>query len=495
MPVDRGAGTGAWSRLRSRLRSPARLLPLIVACALFIENMDSTVISTSLPAIARDLGTEPIALKLALTTYLLSLAVFIPVSGWVADRFGARRTFASAIFVFLLGSLACAASGSLATLVAARFLQGMGGAMMVPVGRLVILRTVPKSELVQALSWLTIPALVGPVVGPPLGGFITTWFDWRWIFLINLPMGALGIVLGLRYIPTLREPTSALDWRGFLLSGLGLATAMFGFSTLGRHLLPAWIAVSALVVGIALLAGYVLHARRSAAPLLDLDLFRLATYRSGILGGSLFRIGVGAIPFLLPLMLQLGFGLSPLQSGLLTFASAAGSMFMKTMAARIIKRFGFRRVLLSNAFVASAMLAIYGLFRPATPHLVVLAVLLVSGCFRSLQFTGLNAISYAEVDAPRLGQASSMAGMMQQLSLALGVAIGGYALEAAGWLWQRPDTDVRNFYVAFAAVALVSASSAWMMWKLPRDAGAEMAGRAKPGGEIAEPKPAQLPAT
>ncbi|MFT3898433.1 MAG: MFS transporter [Thermomonas sp.] len=491
MPADRGAGN--W--LRSRLRRPARLLPLIVACALFIENMDSTVISTSLPAIARDLGTEPIALKLALTTYLLSLAVFIPVSGWVADRFGARRTFACAIGVFLVGSLACAASGSLATLVAARFLQGMGGAMMVPVGRLVILRTVPKNELVQALSWLTIPALVGPVVGPPLGGFITTYFDWRWIFLINLPMGALGIALGLRYIPALKEPASPLDWRGFLLSGLGLATAMFGFSTLGRHLLPAWIAATALVAGVALLAAYVVHARRFAAPLLDLGLFRLATYRSGILGGSLFRIGVGAIPFLLPLMLQVGFGLSPLQSGLLTFASAVGSMFMKTLAARIIKRYGFRRVLLANAFVASAMLAAYGLFRPGTPHLVVLAVLLVSGCFRSLQFTGLNAISYAEVDAARMGQASSMAGMMQQLSLSLGVAIGGYALEATGWLRDRPPMDVHNFYIAFAVVALLSASSAWMMWKLPRNAGAEMAGRAKPGGEIVEPKPAQRPAT
>jgi len=494
MPVEAGrdaAGAG-W---RGRLLRPTRLLPLIVACALFIENMDSTVISTSLPAIARDLGTEPIALKLALTTYLLSLAVFIPVSGWVADRFGARRTFASAIFVFLLGSLACAASNSLATLVAARFLQGMGGAMMVPVGRLVLLRTVPKSQLVQALSWLTIPALVGPVVGPPLGGFITTYFDWRWIFLINLPMGALGIALGLRYIPALREPARALDWRGFLLSGLGLATAMLGFSTLGRHLLPTWMAATALVAGVALLATYVLHARRSASPLLDLGLFRLATFRSGVLGGSLFRIGVGAIPFLLPLMLQLGFGLNPMQSGLLTFASAAGSMFMKTMAARIIRRFGFRRVLLANALVAPGMLATYALFRPSTPHAAILAVLLVSGCFRSLQFTGLNAISYAEVDQARMGQATSLAAMMQQLSLSLGVAIGGYALEAGGWLWQRADTDVRNFYAAFVVVALVSASSAWMMWMLPREAGAEMAGRARPGGEVAEPKVEQRPAT
>jgi EmrB/QacA subfamily drug resistance transporter len=494
MPPERGAGVPAGKGLARWLR-PGRLLPLIVACALFIENMDSTVISTSLPAIAHDLGTDPVEVKLALTTYLLSLAVFIPVSGWVADRFGARRTFASAIGVFLLGSLACAASGSLGTLVAARFLQGMGGAMMVPVGRLVILRTVSKSELVHALSWLTIPALVGPVVGPPLGGFITTYFDWRWIFLVNLPMGALGIALGLRHIPNLRQPAASLDWRGFLLSGIGLATAIFGFSTLGRRLLPGWVALGSLVVGLALLAAYARHARRFATPLLDLGLFRLATYRLGILGGSLFRIGVGATPFLLPLMLQLGFGLNPLQSGLLTFASAAGSMFMKTMAARVIRRFGFRRVLVANVLVASALLASYGLFRPGTPHVVVVAVLLVGGCFRSLQFTALNAISYDEVDARRMGQASSMAGMMQQLSLSLGIAIGGYALDAAGWLRHRPATDVHNFYIAFAAVALVSASSLLLLRKLPRDAGAEMAGRARPGEEVAEPKAAQRPAT
>jgi len=473
----------------------SRLLPLIVACALFIENMDSTVISTSLPAIAKDLATDPIALKLALTTYLLALAVFIPVSGWVADRFGARPTFMTAIGVFLLGSIGCAASDSLEAMVAARFLQGMGGAMMVPVGRLVLLRTVPKNELVQALSWLTIPALVGPVVGPPLGGFITTYFDWRWIFLINIPMGVLGIVLAKRFIPDIREPTVPLDWRGFLLAGLGLALAMFGFSTLGRHLVSMPVAMGALLIGTAMLVAYVRHARRHAYPLLDLGLFRLPTFRAGVLGGSLFRIGIGATPFLLPLMLQLGFGLSPVQSGLLTFASAIGAMFMKTIAARILKRFGFRRVLVFNALIASLMLCGFGLFRPETPHVFIIGTLLVSGCFRSLQFTSLNAISYAEVDSPKMGQASSLAGMMQQLSLSMGVAVGGYILEIAGLVGDRPSTDVHNFYIAFVVVGLISASSAWMMWRLPRNAGAEMAGRAKPGQEITEPKVEQLPAT
>jgi EmrB/QacA subfamily drug resistance transporter len=473
----------------------SRLLPLIVACALFIENMDSTVISTSLPAIAKDLATDPIALKLALTTYLLALAVFIPVSGWVADRFGARPTFMTAIGVFLLGSIGCATSDSLEAMVAARFLQGMGGAMMVPVGRLVLLRTVPKNELVQALSWLTIPALVGPVVGPPLGGFITTYFDWRWIFLINIPMGVLGIVLAKRFIPDIREPTAPLDWRGFLLAGIGLALAMFGFSTLGRHLVSMPLAMGALLLGTAMLVAYVRHARRHAHPLLDLGLFRLQTFRAGVFGGSLFRIGIGATPFLLPLMLQLGFGLSPVQSGLLTFVSAIGAMFMKTIAARILKRYGFRRVLVVNALIASLMLCGFGLFRPETPHVFIIGTLLVSGCFRSLQFTSLNAISYAEVDSPKMGQASSLAGMMQQLSLSMGVAVGGYVLEIAGLIGARPSTDVHNFYIAFVVVGLISASSAWMMWRLPRNAGAEMAGRAQPGKEIAEPKAEQRPAT
>jgi EmrB/QacA subfamily drug resistance transporter len=460
----------------------SRLLPLIVACALFIENMDSTVLSTSLPAIAADLGTDPIALKLALTTYLLSIAVFIPVSGWVADRFGARATFVSAIAIFLLGSVGCAASDSLGTLVLSRFVQGAGGAMMVPVGRLVLLRTIPKNELVAAMSWVTMPALVGPMVGPPLGGFITTYFDWRWIFLINLPIGVLGMALGWRFVPAQRESPPPLDWLGFALAGGGLGAAMFGFSTLGQHLVPIEVATGALVLGVIALAAYVAHERRHEHALLDLTLFRLATYRVGVVGGSLFRVGIGATPFLLPLMLQIGFGLSPVQSGLLTFVSAMGAIFMKTLAARVLNLVGFRRVLFWNALAASALLCAFGLFRPDTPELAIIATLLVSGCCRSLQFTSLNAISYADVDSRRMGQASSLSGMLQQLALSLGVAIGGYALEILGAAFDRPATDASNFYWAFVVVGLISASSAWWAWRLPGNAGAELAGRSEREG-------------
>ena len=472
----------------------SRLLPLIVAVGLFVENMDSTVLSTSLPAIAADLATDPIALKLALTTYLLALAVFIPVSGWVADRFGARATFVSAIGVFLLGSVGCALSGSLGELVAGRFVQGMGGAMMVPVGRLVLLRTIPKSEIVQALSWVTIPALVGPMVGPPLGGFITTYFDWRWIFLINLPIGALGMILALRFIPNAREQPPPLDWLGFALAGGGLGAAMFGFSTLGQHLVPIELAAASFVLGLAALVGYVVHERRHEHALLDLDLFRLATYRAGVVGGSLFRIGVGATPFLLPLMLQLGFGLSPVQSGLLTFVSAMGAIFMKTLAARILKALSFRRVLLWNALLASGILCAFGLFRPTTPEF---RHHRDAARERLLPLAAVHELERDQLRRRRLeadGQASSLSGMLQQLALSLGVAIGGYSLEIFGVLADRPATALPNFYWAFVVVGLISASSAWWAWRLPRHAGAEMAGRTRAAREAADPSTAELPA-
>ena len=470
-----------------------RLLPLIVATALFIENMDSTAITTSLPMIAEDLGVEAVALKLALTTYMLALAVFIPISGWVADRFGAKPTFMAAIGVFLLGSVGCAASDSLGMLVAARFLQGMGGAMMVPVGRLVLLRTVPKAQLVQALSWLTIPALLGPMLGPPLGGLITTYSNWRYIFLINIPMGLLGIALAWRFIPMLRGEARPLDWLGFLLSGSGLALTMFGFASMGRHLISTPAALACLLAGVVVLTFYVLHSRRHPHPLIDLDLMKLPTFRIGVIGGSLFRIGIGATPFLLPLMLQLGFGLNPLQSGLITFTSAAGAMFMKTLAARILRRFGFRRVLVTNALVASLLLCGFGLFRADTPYPLIIGVLLVSGCFRSLQFTSLNAIVYAEVDNARMAQASGLAAMAQQVSLALGITIGGYALTVASVATAQPLEAVINFTFAFLTVGLISGSSVWMMLRLAPDAGAEMSGKAQPGQEISEPKPEQRP--
>src|SRR6204780_1903205 len=292
------------------------LTALIIATALFMENMDGTVISTSLPAIARDLHQDPIVLKLALTSYMLTLAVFIPASGWVADRFGARTVFCSAIVVFTLGSILCGASSSLPTLIAARVFQGLGGAMMVPVGRLVLLRSVQKSELVSAMAYLTIPAMIGPVAGPPLGGFITTYFHWRWIFWINVPIGVFGIALALTFIENVREQKIApFDFAGFLLSGFGLATLIFGFTLVGGGLVAAPIDAAMIVIGLGFLTAYVRRARREPNAILDLGLLSTPTFFAGVVGGFIFRVGIGAIPFLLPLLLQLGFGLTPFESG------------------------------------------------------------------------------------------------------------------------------------------------------------------------------------
>ena len=461
------------------------LIPLIVACALFMENMDSTVLATSLPAIAADIGENPLALNLALTAYLVSLAVFIPISGWVADRYGARTIFAAAIVVFMGGSLLCAASGTLAAFVLARFVQGIGGAMMVPVGRLVLLKTVPKSGLVEALNYLTLPALLGPIMGPPLGGLITQYFNWRGIFLINVPISILGLVLVLRHIPNIRESElPSLDLRGFALSGVGLSVLMLGLSALGGHLLPGGATAACIAIGALALAGYAWYARRVPDPVIDLGLLKIATYRAGIVGGSLFRVGVGATPFLLPLMFQLGFGLDPFSSGLLTCTTAVGAMFMKTLTVMILKRFGFRVVLTLNAALASAATAVYGLFTAGTSHVVVVAVLILSGCLRSLQFTSLGAISFAEITRQTMSQASSVSSMAQRLAQSMGVAVGAYALQISSDLQGHSAIVASDFWPAFLAMSLLAAASLFWNLFLPPDAGAEISGHAKERNDL-----------
>jgi EmrB/QacA subfamily drug resistance transporter len=456
----------------------SQIVPLVVATALFMENTDSTVIATALPAIAKSLGEDPIALKLALTSYLVSLAIFIPISGWAADRYGARTIFRAALAVFMAGSIACAVSSSLTGFVAARFLQGLGGAMMVPVGRLVILRSVPKSELVSALAYLTIPALIGPVLGPPLGGLIVTSLDWRWIFLINIPIGLAGIALASVYFENIREPERPpLDVLGFLLSGLGLATLMLGLASTGRHLLPEAVSWGCLGAGVLLLWLYLRHSRSVAHPVIRLDLLRYPTFRAAVTGGSLFRIGTGAIPFLLPLLLQIGFGLDALQSGLLTFAAAAGALLIKVIGPRILRAYGFRRIMLVNAVLASGFLAINGLFTAETPHWLILGILLVGGCVRSLQFTCVNAIAYADLESRDMSAGTSLASVAQQLSLSLGVSIGALALEASAEAHGRSEIAAADFAPAFLVVALISVTSFLAFRRLAPDAGAEVSGQ------------------
>jgi len=463
---------------------PRYFITLIVAVALFMETMDSTIIATSLPAIAADLGEDPIALKLALTSYLLSLAVFIPISGWMADRFGARTVFRAAIVVFTIGSAACGFATSLLDFILFRVVQGIGGAMMVPVGRLVILRSVPKEELISALAWLTIPALMGPVIGPPLGGFITTVFSWRWIFWINIPVGLLGIYLASRFIENFREETvPPLDLKGFFLSGIGLAGLAFGFTVIGQPLFPPWFVVTLLVVGAISCAFYVRHALTIPAPLLDLRLLKIPTFFANIAGGFLFRIGVGATPFLLPLYFQLGFGMTPLQSGLLTFSIAVGAVAMKTTAAPILRRFGYRPVLVWNAFITAAFIAVCALFTATTPQGVILATLLVGGFFRSLEFTAINSIAYADIDEHEMSKATSFASVSQQISMSAGVAVGALVLELQRMGRESHEVLASDFSLAFLIVAAICACSALVFIRLPKDAGASLSRKAHKLGE------------
>src|SRR3954447_23663035 len=455
-----------------------RLIPLIVATALFMENMDSTVIATSLPAIAADIGTSPLTLKLAITSYLLSLAVFIPASGWTADRFGARMVFSIAIGVFMIGSIGCALSQNVTHFVIARILQGMGGAMMTPVGRLVLLRSIDKSALVNAMTWVTAPALVGPVIGPPLGGFITTYFSWHWIFLINIPIGLLGIFMALRYIDPIRsEEPERFDLYGLVLAGIGLGGIAFGLSVAGLNLLPWTIVIALIGVGSIALTLYVIHARRTAAPALDFTLLRLPTLRASIIGGFLSRLGIGALPFLLPLLMQVGFGLSPFKSGLVTFASAVGAMGMKTLAARIIKTFGFRNIMMINAVVSSVFLAACALFTASTPLLLIMIILVVGGFFRSLQFTAINTVAYAEVEPAEMSRATTLVSVNQQLAVSAGVAVGAFSVESTMLLHHVSELSAAEFAPAFLVVAAISAVSAWFFYEMPLDAGHQISGR------------------
>ncbi|WP_188696982.1 MFS transporter [Silvimonas amylolytica] len=454
------------------------IIPLIVACALFMENMDATVISTSLPVLARDLGQNPITLKLALTAYVVGLGVFIPVCGWVADRFGARTVFRTAIGIFMAGSLLCAVSSSLAAFVGARFLQGMGGAMMVPVGRIIIFRAVPRADLVKAIGYLTMPALFGPVIGPPLGGFITTYFHWRWIFLVNIPVSLLGLYLAGRFITNTREDSQdPLDVPGFITSALGSSLTMLGLALLGSHLVPLGWAVAMTIVGVVIMVWYFKGAAQASRPLLDPRFLQIPTFRASVLGGSLFRIGLGSVPFLLPLALQEGMGMSAFHSGMITCASAFGALFMKSIGPRVLKRYGFRNVLMGNALLAGLALASFGLFTSAMPIWLILAIVVLGGFFPSLQFTCLNSIVYADIRSEDAGRATSLASVVQQLSLGLGVIIAGMTLQLSNHLQGHVHITESDFWPAFVVVGFFSILSIPVTRRLPHDAGAEMAQR------------------
>ena len=454
-----------------------RIVPLILAVALFMEQMDSTVIATALPAIAADLEVGPITLKLALTSYMVALAIFIPISGWMADRFGAKTIFRMAILVFIIGSILCAVSGTLVQFVLSRFLQGMGGAMMTPVGRLLLLRTTKRSDLVSAMALLTIPALIGPLTGPPIGGFITTYFTWHWIFIINVPIGFLGIWLSGIYLPKI-DTVLPIDWLGFFLIAMAAAGTVFGLSVVSLPALPPAFGISATAVGILCGFLYIGHQRRHPSPILSLSLFRNEAFRAATSSGTIFRVSTGAIPFLMPLMLQLAFGLNPFQSGMITFAGALGALMVKFVARRVFAATGFKVTLIAAGVLGAVTTSVNGFFTPETSHALIIAFLVMSGLCRSFFFTGSNALSYSEIDDAQASQATSIASVLQQVSLALGVAFAAFILEASSVL-SGSHLQLADFHLAFFIVAGVSLFAVVPLLGLRRDAGSAVSGHGR----------------
>ncbi len=464
------------ARIRTSRRT--RTTAVIVACAMFMQNLDSTVIATALPTMAHAFGVAPVRMNVALTSYLLSLAVFIPASGWVADRYGARPVFRAAIAVFTIGSVLCGRADSVAFLGAARGLQGIGGARMVPGGRLVLLRTVAKQELVAAMAWLTVPALLGPVLGPPVGGFIVTYFSWRWIFDINVPIGVLGIVLVTLFVEDVREPPRGrFDGVGLLLCGVALSGLMFGLETAGRGVVAPLTTFGMIGVGVVAVIAYLLHARRHPAPLLDLSLMRLPCFGVAMSAMMLFRTGIGAIPFLLPLMLQVGFGDSALRSGLITFASSAGALVMKPATQTALRLFGFRDTLVWNGLLSAVMLALCAAFRPTWPAAAIYAALLIGGFFRSLQFTAYNTLAYGDVPRARMSSATSLYMTGQQLAATIGISMGAVSLEVSMALSGHHTAQPGDFSLAFLVVAMFTLVAAPIALFMPRNAGDELTGR------------------
>ena len=456
-------------------------LPFIVAATYFMEHLDTTVIATSLPRMAHDFGVGPNALSLGLSAYMLTLAVFIPVSGWLSDRFGSRSLFGSAILVFTVASVCCALSTSVGGFTAARVLQGLGGAMMVPVGRMIVVRNTDRSRMIQAISTITWPAIVAPVLGPSIGGFITTYASWHWIFLLNVPVGIGAIAASLAWVPQQRAHRSAgFDWRGFLLSAAALTSLLLGTELASREAASLALAFALILVGLGLAALAVTAARRTARPLLDFATLRVPTFAVTVLWGSATRIGIEAVPYLLPLLFQIGFGLSPFHSGLLLLAAATGNLSMKAFTTRILKRFGFRDVAALNGALAGLFTIGCGLLLPTTPLPVMLLLLLGYGLSRSLQFTTLATLAYADMSDSQKGAASTLWSTHQQMTLGMGVAFGAICLRAAAGLDRTGATGhaftLTDFHWAFAVVGLLTMSSVVGYVRLPRNAGSLIGG-------------------
>lgn len=440
-----------------------------------MEAVDANIIVTALPSMGRDFHTDPVALKIAVISYVVSLGVFIPICGWLADRFSARAVFRTAIGIFVFGSLICAVAPSVHTFTFARFVQGIGGALMVPVGRIIVVRTVPKHQFVRAMNFLSLAWYVGPVIAPLLGGFIATYLHWRVMFIINVPLGAIGLYLCGRYIPRSNAPDPGpFDWIGSLLSALGATLVLIGLSLVDSGIVDDSKAWAMFAAGACLIALYVPYARRAKQAVLDLSFFKIPTFRASVLGGALFRIGSGAVPFLLPLSLQVGLGMTAFQSGLITCGSALGSLFVRPFTALTLRRFGFRSVMLYNAALSGIATAACAGFMPGTSLVTIWLVVLVGGCFSAFQFTSLNTLIYADIPAASAGRATSLGSVVQQVSLGLGVAVSGLVLQFSRAVHGHTQILSSDFWLAFLVAGLLSISSIPLIRRLPPDAGNDM---------------------
>jgi len=454
-----------------------RLLPWLVAVAFFMESLDTTILNTAVPAVAAALQVAPLSMKAVLSSYTLSVAVFVPISGWLADRYGTRRVFFTAIAVFMLGSLLCGISSDIHFLVACRVLQGAGGAMMVPVGRLTMVRTFPKSELVRAMSFVAIPSLVGPMLGPVVGGIIVHYLHWRVIFLVNLPIGLIGLYLVFRHLPDYRATRSdPLDWIGLVLFSSGIALLSYVLEVFGEHRLDLREILGLLVISIALLAGYSDHAMRTARPLLRLGLFRIRTFRVATSGSFVTRLGAGGAPFLLPLLYQVGLGYTPVQAALLIVPQPLAAMSLKMTVPHILARFGYRRVLLWNTVLMGLVIVLFSTIGPATPVWLILLQAFVFGYCSSLQYSSMNTLVYADVSGVDASMASTMASTMQQMSLSFGVAVASLAV--ALFIPDRFNSGapemIHGVHMAFIAVGSLTILSALVFNELKGTDGASV---------------------
>src|ERR1022692_1877150 len=451
-----------------------RLLPWLVAVAFFMESLDTTILNTAVPAIAKALAVAPLSMKAVLSSYTLSLMVFIPIRGWMADRFGTRRVFSSAIGIFTLGSFLCGISANIHVLVAFRILQGGGGAMMLPVGRLTMVRTFAKSELIRAMSFVAIPGLIGPMLGPIAGGLIVGYFHWRVIFFVNLPIGLFGLYLVYRHLPDYREVhTHPLDTIGLILFGGGIALLSYVLEVFGEHTLSGRAMVGLLVISAGSLTGYGLRATRTEFPLLRLTLFRIRTFRASVSGSFFTRLGIGGIPFLFPLLYQVGLGFTPIQSGLLMMPQAVAAMSLKLTMPGILQRFGYRRVLIANTMILGLLIVLFATIGVGTPVWLIVAQVFAFGFFTSLQYTSMNTLVYADVTDDQASSASTIASTMQQMAISFGIATA--SLATAFFIPDRFHTSapemVHGIHKAFLVLGGMTILSSMVFRELRKEDG------------------------